>query len=63
MASSTAFWSAVFDAGRGSFALGFPSSKNSASAEAAPLEAVFAKYESLSLSSSYEGGQNFEKVG
>jgi len=50
---STAFWSAAFDSGNGSFALGLPSSKNSSSADLAPLSVGFAKYASFSLSSSY----------
>jgi hypothetical protein len=55
---STAFCSAAFDSGNASFALGLPSSKNSSSADLAPLMDGLAKYASLSLSSSYTNFEN-----
>ena len=51
IALSTAFWSAAFDSGKDSFSFGFPSEKNSSSAERRALVAGFAKYASLIFSS------------
>jgi hypothetical protein len=50
-ALSTSFWSAALEAGIGSLALGWPSSKNSSSAELVDLTEGFAKYASLNFSS------------
>ena len=50
-AASTAFWSAAFDSGKAPFSLGLPSEKNSSSAERGPLDEGFAKYASLTFSS------------
>jgi hypothetical protein len=43
MALSISFWSFDLASGNESFSLGFPSEKNSASADFAPLTAAFAK--------------------